>query len=167
MGLFDGVKPFPDEDDEKYAKGLPRKIGYTKTEAQFLAPQLLKQVRESVNLINSTTNPDVFFERYGFAIYRLKELAKMERHVKLSGDRPSVFLVTMRQKKQSAIHNLIDRIYDKADQKLTATKTDKSKLSNIEKIEKQLELYFDQMDKSTINYLNQKLSLLKQKHIKQ
>ena len=164
MGIFDAFVPLPEESDPFYNKGLPNKLRYTKHEAQVVAPNLLKAVRESVGLINTTVNPDVFFERYGFALCCLRELSKMERLISFTGQKPSAFLLEMRRKRQPAICELIDRMCERTDQKLSGLKTEKGKISNYSKLYSQLEAYQGNMDENTKKHLYNSLEFLKTKH---
>lgn len=157
MGLFkNSANPY-----EQYSLGVQPQAHYSKREAEILAPQYLKQVRESVNLINSTVNPEVFFSRYGFALFRLFELSKMEGKVKFKGDKPSKFIKTMESEKQEAIKRLIDRICQKSREKCLSLKTVKAKENNIIKVESDLKLYLPELDGSSVDYLNAKISELK------
>ncbi len=158
MGLFkSSSNPY-----EKYSLGARSQNHYSSKEAEFISPQYLKQVRESVNLINSTVNPEVFFSRYGFALFRLYELSKMEGKVKFTGDKPSKFIKTMEKEKQEAIKRLIDRISQKLREKCFTLKTEKSKANNIDKAENDLKLYFSEFDSSSIEYLKNKMTELRQ-----
>lgn len=157
MGLFKSSgNPY-----EKYSLGARSQGHYSSKEAEMAAPLYLKQVRESVNIINSTVNPEVFFSRYGFALFRLYELSKMEGKVKFKGDKPSKFLKTMEKEKQEAIKRLIDRICQKSREKCCTLKTEKAKANNIDKAEKELKLYISEFDGTSVEYLNNKIMELK------
>ena len=48
--------------------------------AKILAPQFLKQARESARILETTTDPATFFMRYDFCVGRLLELEKCKRY---------------------------------------------------------------------------------------
>ncbi|MBQ7131267.1 MAG: hypothetical protein IJO29_01730 [Oscillospiraceae bacterium] len=152
---------------DEYAFGLRKKSSYTRNEAEILAPQLLKQVQDCVNLINTTVQPDVFFKRYGMAIYRLNELSKMEKVIKFTGINPSIFIQTMINEKQSAIKLLIDRMYEKTKEKLSSLKTDKAIMHNISVFIVELVPFENQMSQETLAYKMQKDEFLKTEYLPQ
>lgn len=117
----------------QYAPGdlMPKR--YTKEEAKRLAPIYLNQLQDSGKIINSTTNPETFFYRYGFALQRLTELEKMEKLVKFKGSKPSKTKIETIKIKQESIRELINRMKDKVDEKLSSLKTQVSIINNINK----------------------------------
>lgn len=122
-------------------------INKASSEDEILAPQYLKHVEESVNIINSTTNPETFFNRYSFAMQRLTQLADMD--VRFSGKHPSVFLDEMKSKKQAAIQDLLKRIENKAKE----LKTAKGRLNYIERVCNEIDPFKDELDSESIQCL--------------
>ncbi len=124
------------------------------TNDEMLVPQYLKQIEESIDLINNTADPKTFFKRYIFAIDRLSELSKMEDKISFTGQLPSKFKSVMIEKKQAAIIDMIDRAVQKTKEKLLSLKTEKGKTNNINKFRTQFEPFEEEMLPSTLDYLN-------------
>lgn len=120
-------------------------------EAEFMAPQWLKQVEESVNLVNNTKNPDVFFSRYDFLIETLKKLVDIEKYLKFTGDKPSDILRSIKDKKVNTINDFIDRFYKDILVQINKLKTEKAKQKRINNFNELLEPFVDKMEKTNIN----------------
>ena len=58
--------------------------------AERMAPQWLRHAYESIDLVNSTMTPRVFFDRYDFLLETLQKLISTERIVEFDGEPPSV-----------------------------------------------------------------------------
>lgn len=106
----------------------------SKTDAEFVAPQCLKQVKDSLKIVNTTTNPQTFFERYDFLIGRFKILTECSRYIKFSGEQPNQVLdrLTRMDYYQQAVDTLIDRCYKKYYDKILSLKTAKGKLHAVD-----------------------------------
>lgn len=134
--------------------GLEEERRHEMTKEELLAPQYLKQIKESIEIINNTAEPKTFFNRYIFVIDRLSELSEMESKISFTGQLPSKFKFVMIEKKQAAIIDMIDRAVQKTKEKLLSLKTEKGKMNNINKFRTQFELFEEEMLPSTLDYLN-------------
>lgn len=103
------------------------KNSYTLQEAQLLAPQYLKQVQECTNLVNTTTNPDVYFKRYDMMISCLVELKKMQKVIKFSGKPPAIYLNEVISTREKQLDYFVDRIFSLYREKIIQAKTQKTK----------------------------------------
>lgn len=133
-----------------------------KKEAQFLAPQLLKQMRESHKLIRTTTNPDIFFPRYDFTISRFDCLAACSKYVKFTGEQPAFSAKAMRRMDQrdAAVHDLIERCYTKTTDKMSKLKTDKGKQNAADKFRDSLLKYKDYMSDYAVSLTEERYQML-------
>ncbi len=104
-----------------------------KQTAQMLAPQLINQLNDSVKILNTTTNPEVFFQRYDFCIGRLSLLRECEPYVSFQKDGDTPTVAYHRFKHQEHFDNitvsLIHRVERKYTAKIESLKTKKAKLN--------------------------------------
>ena len=131
----------------------------TKQEITFMerqVPGLTKQVNESLNLVDSTIKPDVYFSRYDFLLETLERLSEIAKHVKITGGKPSDLLkkLSSRKVREESVNNFIKRSHDKMMADATTLKTDKSRSTKVSK-------YFDEMGKYTKNMYPSNITLLK------
>lgn len=106
---------------------------WNKTDAELNFNTYVKQVEDSVRIINNTTNPLVFFYRFDFAVKRYIDLCSMSRYVKSSKRdfvKETKNLIAL---KQQYIYNLIIRVNEKAVEKIASLKTEKGRINHIEK----------------------------------
>ena len=122
-----------------------------KTEAEFYAGQLLKHCYESTNIVNTTKNPQVFFNRYSFLITETENLAKLEVFLKFKGRKPSETLVYLKNSKEEQTNIMIERACEDLAVKLNKLKTTKGKTNAINKFFDTFMIYSDKMTKSNID----------------
>lgn len=127
-------------------------------EAEFMAPQYLKQVNESAHLVNTTKNPETFFSRYEFMIKKVKDLIEIQKYLKFKGDKPTDLLKQINDKRIHTINDFIDRFYDDTLKQINKLKTEKAKQKRIDNFYLSLSPYFSQMEKENIDKIN-KLNL--------
>jgi len=120
-------------------------------EAEFMAPQWLKQVQESIDIINSTKNPDTFFFRYDFLIETVNKLIDIEKYLKFKGDTPSQLMKQIKSKKVYTINDFIDRYYNDLLYQINKLTTTKAKERRINNFYQSLSVYFDHMELENIN----------------
>lgn len=133
-----------------FGKNKKQKI----SQAQFMAPQWLKIAQDCVDLVNTTTNPDVFFKRYDLCIQTVQKLVNIEKHVSFSGKKPHVFLNELHQKRNAATHDFIMRYYYKALGDAEKLKTVKGKINKINKFCENIEIaYYDYLSKDNLKLL--------------
>lgn len=103
-----------------------------KLNAEILAPQLLKQVQDSLRILNTTTNPEVFFQRYDFIVGRLSLLKDCEKYMSFSGGE-TAHETYHRFKHQeyfdSITVSMVHRVEEKYRNKIDSLKTKKAKLN--------------------------------------
>ena len=101
--------------------------------AKILAPQFLKQARESARILETTTDPATFFMRYDFCVGRLLELEKCKRYgapVSATADLKKYQNPVFRE---AAVNEIIHRTAEKYSVKIMSLKTTKAKKGWAEK----------------------------------
>lgn len=112
-----------------------------RNEAEFYGGQLLRILNDCANLVNTTKNPKVFFERYDLLIKSLENLSRLERFNCFSGPLPSHDLQETLSKKNFTINDFIDRYYQDTINKIQNLKTQKAKDKKIEDFYQELVNY--------------------------
>ena len=125
-----------------------------KKEAEFYAAQFLKHCYESTKIVNTTANPQVFFERYSFLLHETKNLSNLEIFLKFEGRLPSSTLIYLIQSKEKETNLMIGRAWEKLDIKLKKLKTKRGKENAINRLHSEFQPYWNEMSKSNIDLCN-------------
>ena len=136
----------------------------SKQNAEILAPQLLKQAKETADILNQTTNPDTFFSRYDFLIGRLKTLCACEDYISFTGETPSVTLARVGTKDfyEMASCHLMDRCFGKSCEKMASLKTEKGKQNEADRFNKAFASCGDYLNETLRQYQEEKYKQLLQ-----
>lgn len=121
-----------------------------KAAAEIMAPQWLKIMIESRDIVNRTTDPDVFFSRYDTVKETAEKLASISKYVKFKGTKPADVLRMAVDQEQAAVRDLIVRCFQKAQLSAEKLKTEKGKLGQFEKFQTSLEAYFFRMSDENV-----------------
>ena len=113
----------------------------SKQMAKYIAPQYLRQARDSANLVNTSKKPEVFFERLLYLHQLMKALSNMERYVRFSGKKPSQHLQEIERDRGVIINAFLKRYYQDIQGKISALKTIRAKENNALKFKSTLEKY--------------------------
>lgn len=116
-----------------------------KAAAEMMAPQWMKTLIESRDIVNRTTDPEVFFSRYDLVKEKAEQLASVSKYVKFKGTKPAEVLRLAVDQEQAAVRDLIVRCFQKAVLGAEKAKTEKGKRSQVEKFQTSLEPYFFRM----------------------
>ena len=116
-----------------------------KAAAEMMAPQWLKIMIESRDIVNRTTEPDVFFSRYDTVKEKAEQLASISKYVKFKGMKPAEVLRQVTEQEDAATRDLVLRCFQKAVLNAEKLKTEKGKLGQFEKFQISLEPYFFRM----------------------
>ena len=119
---------------------------YNRSEAEFYASGMLKIANDCANLVNTTKNPKVFFERYRLLIEKMEQLSKLECFGCFTGSRPSQNLQQISDKKIGTINEFIDTYYQDVFEKIQTLKTKASKEKRIEDFYQNFNSYKDYME---------------------
>lgn len=116
-----------------------------KAAAEMMAPQWMKILVESRDIVNRTTEPDVFFSRYDTVKEKAEQLASISKYVKFKGMMPSEVLRQVTEQEDAATRDMVLRCFQKAVLNAEKLKTEKGKLGQFEKFQSSLEPYFFRM----------------------
>ena len=119
--------------------------GKKKAAAEMMAPQWLKIMIESRDIVNRTTEPDVFFSRYDTVKEKAEQLASISKYVKFKGMKPAEVLRRVTEQEDAATRDMVLRCFQKAVLNAEKLKTEKGKLGQFEKFQSSLEPYFFRM----------------------
>lgn len=120
---------------------------------EMMASQALKILYECVDIFNNTKNPDIFFERYKLAWEQTEILCKCNK-VKFKGHQPKQIQKQLIDKRQSAIHDMIERFFDETTLKASKVKKIDSKKKKFINFLAVLDDYFVLMNEDNIQYAN-------------
>lgn len=123
--------------------------------AAILAPQMLKQAKETADILNNTANPETFFLRYDFLMGRLKIMDECQLYgVSFTGEAPGVTLARLSQKtfRDKTVRAMIDRCFDKTSEKISSLKTEKGKKNAAERFHESFKPYLSVMSEDTQRY---------------
>lgn len=134
-----------------------------RSQAKEQADQYLRILHDCANLINTTTNPQVFFERYELAILHLGYLVGLSSTgiFENSREQPIEALRRIEGQFPAATNDFIYRAFVAAKEKADKLKTEKGKQSAILRFFEGMERYTERMDTESIVYFYE----LKDKHI--
>lgn len=104
---------------------------------------LLKQVTESADLVNSTTKPDIFFKRLNLLLDRLMELAQYEKYRAFKGTLPTRQMQSILENLDKTVDAFITRAYETELEAAAKLKTDKGKEGRMSKFYERMLSAFD------------------------
>ena len=116
-----------------------------KAAAEMMAPQWMKILVESRDIVNRTTEPDAFFSRYDTVKEKAEQLASISKYVKFKGMKPAEVLRQVTEQEDAATRDMVLRCFQKAMLNAEKLKTEKGKLGQFEKFQSSLEPYFFRM----------------------
>ena len=119
--------------------------GKKKAAAEMMAPQWMKILIESRDIVNRTTDPKVFFSRYDLVKEKAEQLASVSKYVKFKGMKPAEVLRQVTEQEDAATRGMVLRCFQKAVLNAEKLKTEKGKLGQFEKFQSSLEPYFFRM----------------------
>lgn len=116
-----------------------------KAAAEMMAPQWLKIMIESRDIVNRTTEPDVFFSRYDIVKETAEKLASISKYVRFKGTKPAEVLRMAQGQEEAATCYFILRCFARAQLNAEKVKTGNGKQSQFKKFQASLEPYFFRM----------------------
>ena len=99
----------------------------SRTNAQLLAPQFMKQVLESAKILQTTTEPGTFFTRYDFCVGRLMELEECKKYGVSVSTTQDLKKYRSMDFREEAVEEIIHRTQEKYQDKIERLKTQKAK----------------------------------------
>ena len=121
-----------------------------KAAAEMMAPQWVKILVESRDIVNRTTDPDVFFSRYDTVKETAEKLASISKYVKFKGTKPADVLRQVTEQEGAATRDMVLRCFQKAQLNAEKLKTEKGKRGQFEKFQSSLEAYFFRMSDENV-----------------
>lgn len=122
------------------------------------------QFKDSLSIMQKTSDPSTFFSRFDFALERLDDMIELkEKGFSFAGD-----LYGMREQAKDEdnladmVNCLIDNSYKKQLQKLSTLKTERGKTNSNQRWYASFEPFFDRMPMRSRTYLDLKLEELKE-----
>lgn len=110
----------------------------------------LKQINESIKIVNTTKNPETFFSRHSFILERLDQLIDVLNKVSYSGENPTDYLKEFNENKISTFNDFINRYYEDVLLKINNLKTEKAKINNADKFYNNLMNYKEHLENENI-----------------
>lgn len=111
---------------------------------------------DSASILQTTTNPEVFFDRLRLFETHGRTLVSLEKYVSFSGASPTEIYNTLIKEKQEIIKDFLVRYFSKVLDKADSLKTQKGKSNQYQKFYDSLTPYFSDMDSENINYIEAK-----------
>lgn len=117
----------------------------SRTNAKILAPQFLKQAKESAKILSSTTDPSVFFPRYDFCVGRLMQLEECKKYGMEVTTTASLEKYLDLAFRDGAVGEIIQRTQAKYRDKIESLKSPKAKQNWATKYHQAFEPYLPYM----------------------
>lgn len=143
-------------------KDSPDELVCTKNQLLEMAYQTaensMRIAQDCTNILQTTTNPDVFFERFRLFTIHCCTLVSLEKHIPtaFSGASPTEIYNTLIREKQEIIKDFIIRYIDKMETKADSLKSPRGKLNQYQKFYDSLKPYFEEMDAANVDYIETK-----------
>lgn len=115
-------------------------------------------INDCKEIISSTENPSVFYERYDLLIEKYQELSNYEPFVVIYGYQPIESLAYFREARSKYEKKFITRCYNKALVKADSMKTEKGRKNQFVKMYELLLQYESDMSPENLSFLHQKFS---------
>lgn len=93
----------------------------------------IRQIKETTNIMDKTTNPDTFFSRYIFLLETLNRLIELHKSVNIDSSNNQQVYLKVVNNKQTYIRNFINRYWKSTYEKIITLKTEKARENNRQK----------------------------------
>lgn len=130
--------------------------GKIRAQARLESQQLLKVVKDCAEIVNTTVNPEVFFERYNLMLTHLESLAGLECTgiFDNSPELPSEAFLRIEAQYDAATNDFLDRSFEKAKGHANTLKTDAGKKNAIKRYFDNMEKYIVHMNGESLEYFD-------------
>lgn len=126
----------------------------------------IKILKDCGNLINTTKNPDVFFNRYLMTIAILNDLILIERKLSFKGQKPSKIKTQLQEKEIFTVNDFLDRYYNETLSKISILKTHKAKTNKIIAFSNKIDEYSIYMTSQSLSKFTNMYDTLENKYLK-
>lgn len=124
-----------------------------KATAAQMAENSYRIMNDCSNLLQTSVNPSVFFERLQLFTTHCQTLVALEKYINFSGASPTELYNTLLKERQEVIREFLVRYLCKVDAKADSLKTAKGKQNQYQKFYDSLKPYFSEMDADNIEYI--------------
>lgn len=107
---------------------------------------LMKQVQETTKLVNTTTNPEVYFGRLHFLFDLFLKLKQFEKYNVFTGSTPTDDYNKLSREIEKSVNDFIKRTYEKQMDKMSTLKSDKAKENSFNKYAEKMRTAFKNAD---------------------
>lgn len=136
-----------------------------------IAQQYINSIKHSVDMVNSTLEPKVFFSEHRKMLKHLKDFSRLEGDVKLQGKLPSVALNEFISQKEQTFNDFILRYYSAMQNRIRIANSQSEKAKVVEEFYNSLMFYKEDMALSSIELIdvlkNDMLSTIEYKQLSQ
>lgn len=133
----------------------PITLGTAHSKEVEIAQQYINSIKHSVDLVNSTMEPKVFFSEHKKMLKHLKDFSRLEGDVKLSGKLPSVALNEFISKKEQTFSDFIFRYYSSMQNRTRIANSQPEKAKIVEEFYNSLMLYKEDMTPSSLGLIDE------------
>lgn len=167
MGLFDFIKEKSNAKKEHLLRWQKLLMPDSQdklimTEQQLKAATVqqaendLRIIRDSADLVEKTTKPDVFFMRLNLLVEKSKHLVSLEEYITFSGASPTALYNEVVNDYYEAINQFLIRYFSEIFDKAEAMKTEKGRIGKYQKFYDSLQEYYCYMNDENIDYIETK-----------
>ncbi|WP_313627547.1 hypothetical protein [Enterococcus italicus] len=158
MGIFDFFKN-ERKTLKKSEKFVPKKFSNQEIiSAKLIIEQKQPIINDSLKLIKTTKNADIFFSRFSLLINDLTEILELidiyKDYLSMKDNSVQILYNDLMMNKSTYIDGLIQRSSSQLIEKIDSLTTTKSILNNIEKFKKSLFVFTNELSQSQINKIN-------------
>lgn len=114
----------------------------------------LKICRDCVHILNTTKNPNIFFERYKLLISTTNELITVENKYKFYNQLPHQFKENLIEQERFVINDFINRYYNDFINRINNLKTEKGKTNFAKKFIDNIDLYYNLYNIDNLSHIN-------------
>lgn len=141
---------------EREAREKQKLADDIRAHAKLQASQLLKIVNDCAELVNTTVNPEVFFQRYSLMLEHLEALAGLECTgiFANSAELPSEAFLRIEAQFGAATNDFLDRSFEATKKHADSLKTDKGKIAAIKRYFDNMEHYIIYMSGESLEYFD-------------
>lgn len=120
--------------------------------AEQLAANDLRIIKDSLGLVQSTTKPDVFFNRLKLAEEKMEHLMLFEQYIPFSGALPSELYKQYINDREQCVREFIARYFADVRMKADEMKTERGKMNKYKKAYEALQQYPYQISDNNKRY---------------
>lgn len=126
--------------EEKYMGFFSPKISAAEMAS---VKNMLKQVNDCTKIINTTSNPEIYFSRLNQLFDLFLTLKTYEKYAIFKNSTPTKDLNILMSRLENSVNLFIDRSYENQMEKIRKLKTDKAKINSFKKYAEKMQFAFE------------------------